>query len=238
LNRAGRALGLAWLAWTAPAAAHPASEGGERTLVLELDRDPIRLDYRISVAGAAAERVRSAADRDGDGWVDTAEANLALDAQAAELLAALRVCSGGSPDALRCEPPERRDVERVDSDGWSRAGPAHLHLGWTLRLRQTKTTIGALRVEDAHAFPGVAISSVRIEAPQGVALLAAGAGSEPRGVAREFNWIEANREAGPRMTTAVWERPRRPWLGVLAALAGGLLLALVYARRRVKDRSA
>jgi hypothetical protein len=98
-------------------------------------------------------------------------------------------------------------------------------------------------VEDDHAFSGVAISSVEIEPPRGFPLRAAGAGLEPHGVARHFNWIEANRPPGPRVTTAVWDRPRdlRFRFGALAALAGGLVLALIAvlrARRRVRGRSA
>jgi len=237
-----RAAWLAVLAWSTTAAAHEAAEGGERRIVLQLDRSPIRVSYRISVAGSAAARVRRAADRDGNGEVDTREANLALDAQADELLGALRICSGDAPDELRCERLERRDLERVDSDGWSRAEPAHLHFGWTLRLRAAPEAIGALRVEDDHALSGITISSVEIEPPRGLTLLAAGAGLEPRGVARHFNWIEENRETGPRLVTAVWKRPRaRLWIGALAALGAGLaigLFALVRARRRVRARSA
>jgi hypothetical protein len=242
LNRRIGAAALAVVAWTAPGAAHPAADGGERTLVLELDRAPIRVSYRIWVAGAAAERARSAADRDRDGQVDAREANQALDERADELLAALRICSGDAADELRCERLERRDVERVEADGWSKAGPAHLHFGWTLRLRAAPVAIGALRVEDDHVFPGVAVSNVQIEPPQAFPLLAAGAGPEPRGVARQFNWIEANRERGPRVTTALW-RPhgRRLWWGALLALAAGLsigLIAFLRARRGVSGRSA
>lgn len=231
------------LAWPATAPAHESTAGGERKLVLLLDRSPVRVVYGLSVAGAAAERARIAADRDANGEVDTFEANHALDARASALLEKLRICSGDSLDDVRCEKLERHDIERVDSSGWSRAEPAHLHFVWTLRLQVTTDQIGALRVEDDDASPEIAISSVEIEPPRGVRLLTAGSGSEPRGVASEFNWIEANRTPGPRLISATWNTPnkRRQLYAYGALVAGGLVTALFAAAKvwlRFRGRSA
>ncbi len=222
------AAGALLLAWPTLAAAHETpANGGERKLVLELDRAPVRVVYALCVAGAAAERARSAADRDANGEVSANEANQALDLRASELLDKLRICSGDALDGeLTCAKLERRDVERVDSDGWSRSGSLHVHLAWTLRLPVSADRVGALRIEDEFAFPDVAISTVEIEPPGAHTLIAAGAGPLPRGVARHFNWIETAREPGPRVLAVAWDAPRRSRLWILAV---ALVLALASA---------
>jgi len=225
------------LAWTALAAAHetPAS-GGERKLVLELDRSPVRMVYGLCVAGAAAERVRAAADRDANGEVSASEANLALDQRASELIERVRICSGDGLDGeLTCTKLQRRDVERVDSDGWSRAGSPHLHFAWTLRLPVSVDRVGALRIEDDFTFPDVGISTVEIEPPGAHALIAAGAGALPRSVARQFNWIETAREPGPRVIAAAWGAPQRSRSWILIVL---LVLLIAGAWLRFKGRFA
>jgi hypothetical protein len=193
---------------------------GERWIEVRLAEEPIRIAYRVGFGAELAARERKSADADGDGEVSAAEGNAALDARTDALLGALRVCTGRSADALDCRALVRRDVERVEAEGWIPGPTGHLHFSWTLALRDAKSDLGAIRIEDGWQVDGIEVTDVGFDGASD--LTAAGEGESPAGVAARFTWIESRRAPGPRTFSAAWPPPpERPWLVLLAA---GLLM--------------
>ncbi len=206
---------------------------GERIIELHLDRDPIRIDYRVGLGLDAAVRVRRAADRNGDFEISAAEGNAALDARTAALLADLTICTGRTLADVSCRHPARKDVERVEAQGWVPGPAGDIHFLWTLDVRASARSIGAIRLEDASSQPGVEITEVRITPPAGLPLLVAG-DKAAHGVVRRFTWIEKSRPPGPRVIVAAWPPPSRRalWLVTGLVLAAAALLAFGRVRRR------
>ncbi len=229
-------LAIAALLVGAPATAHlrfPKLKG-ERSIEIALNEDPIRIRYRIGLGASLADAERGHADRDDQFGVSAAEGNAALDEHTDALLGALTVCTGRTLDAVACRKLRRRDVERVEAQGWVPGPARHLHFAWTLRLRERAGDIGALRLEDDYQPPGLEITDVSIVPPRGVELTRAGDGAlGSTGVTAAFSWIEARRSPGPRVIVAAWPPPpadRRALL-LLALAAAGALLAIVLLRR-------
>ncbi len=233
------ALGLLWAAGAAAHLLFPSLKG-ERFIVVRLDEDPIRIEYRLGRGMDLARPIRRAADTDGDFEVSAAEGNAALDARSKVLLAHLKVCTGRTLADLRCGHLAVRDIERVEADGWTPGATGHLVFSWTLRLHQSAARIGALRLEDTYAAPGVQISQVTIHPPVGKRLLVAGDG-RAKGVTAQFGWTESNRPPGPRVVVAEWPPPPRS-TGSLVMLGLGALIALglwgVWRRRRPQRSAA
>lgn len=178
--------------------------------------------------------IRRAADTNGDFEVSAAEGNAALDARSKVLLAHLKICTGRTLADLHCGHLAVRDIERVEADGWTPGPTGHLVFYWTLRLHQSADQIGALRIEDTYAAPGIEISEATIDPPAGKRLLVAGDG-RTKGVTAQFGWTEANRPPGPRVVVAEWPPPpRRTGSLVMLGLAALIALGLwgVWSRRR------
>jgi hypothetical protein len=228
LRRAASAA-AAVLLFAAAASAHLEGQTAkaERTIELRLDESPIRVRYRIGLDPEAAAGERKRADRDGDGVVSSAEGNARLDARSAELLRALRVCTGRTFEDLACRELSSRQISLVEADGWSTGPTGHLHLAWTFTLGMAAAELGALRLEDAVHMPEIELTDVRIQPPRERTLLAAGEGRTPSGVTQRLTWIEARRGQGPRIVSAAWPPPERRWPAAVAvatlAAAGGLL---------------
>ena len=212
----------------------------ERWIELRLGEEPIRVGYRLGFGATLATELRKAADRDGDFQVSAAECNAALDARTAALLAALSVCTGRTLDDLRCRRLTTRDIERVESEGWAPGQSGHLHFIWTFRLAERANEIGAFRLEDAYDVPGIEISDVQIDRPLHTPLARAGDGALSAGVTERFNWIERQREPGPRVVVAAWAPPLRRFSSGLMAAAALVLAAaaawLLSRRSRPKMR--
>lgn len=205
---------------------------GERIVEVYLDRDPVLVDYRVSLGLDAAVPVRRAADTNGDFDISAAEGNAALDARTRALLAQLQFCTGRTLDDVTCRHPAPGDVERMGAQGWVPGPAGDIHFLWTFALHVSARSIGAIRIVDASREPGVEITEARITPPPGVKLLVAGDG-HASGVARRFTWIEAKRPPGPRVIEAAWPPPRRAhWLLLGAILVAGLLWALARRLRR------
>lgn len=232
------ALGVAVIVASGAASAHmrfPAVRA-ERWIDLRLDESPIRIGYRIGLGAELAKSERKAADRDGDGEVSAAEGNAALDRKTQELSSHVRICTGRAEADIACRQLERRDVEQVEVDGWVPDAAGHLHFSWTLRLSEDAGALGAIRLEDGWDVAGVEVTDVRIVAPRHAALVRAGEGQSPAGVASAFTWIEARRGGGPRVVAAAWPpkpRSRGVLIGLaLASLAIGVFV-WVRSRRRI-----
>lgn len=223
-----------------PASAHLVfpSLKGERWIIVRLDQDPIRIQYRIGRGMELARPVRRAADTNGDFEVSATEGNAALDARSKQLLARLEVCTGRTLQKVQCTHLASRDIERVEADGWTPGVTGHLVFTWTLRLHQRADQIGALRLEDSYPAEGVEITEVRIHAPRGKHLRVAGDG-RATGVRAQFGWTEQNRPPGPRVVVAEWPPPRRARGLFALGIAVGLVLVLwvVWSRLR-RPRSA
>lgn len=230
---------VAGLLVAAPALSHLVfpSLKGERWIILRLDEHPIRIEYRIGRGMDLARPIRRAADKNGDFDVSSAEGNAALDARSKVLLSRLRVCTGRTLKDLHCRHLARRDIERVEADGWTPGPTGHLVFTWILRLHQSAGSIGALRVEDSYSAPGVEISEVRIHPPPGKHLIRAGDG-RTAGVTTQFGWTESNRPPGPRVVVAEWPPPPRR-IAVWIALGIGALLIwalwTAWTRRRASS---
>jgi len=231
-------VGLLLASWAPSAPAHlrfPTVKA-ERFIELRLVERPIRIGYRVGFGASLASEQRRLADRDSDFSVSASEGNAALDARTEALLQKLRVCTGRSLEELRCRSLERRDIERVEAEGWTPEPPGHLHFAWTFRLAETAPEIGALRVEDAYEVDGVEITDVQIQPPGHTPLLRAGDALLPAGVAERFSWVEARREPGPRGIVATWAPP--PKTNVVPVIVLGILVILGLAGlswyRRVK----
>lgn len=208
---------------------------GERLIELRLAEDPIRLGYRVGFGDSLAAQIRSRADRDGDTQVSAAEGNAALDARSAEVLAALVICTGRTPDTTTCRHFSARDIERVEAEGWVPSQSGHLHFAWTLRLKERANEIGAIRLEDAYEVPGIELTDVEISAPPHTPLLRAGDGAVASGVAQRFTWIERVREPGPRIVVASYAPPkptRKRFLLAAGLLALAGAMAWVFLRQR------
>ena len=208
----------------------------ERSIELRLAEEPIRIGYRVGFGAELAKKARKAADSDGDGTVSVVEGNRALDERSAALLENLEICTGRSLPTLECRHLGRREIERVEAEGWVPGAQEHLHFAWTLRLHTDAGAIGAIRLKDGWKVEGVEITDVRIDAPSHAELTRAGAGESPEHVATEFTWIDS-RERDLRVVSATWPPPRsRSWIGVSVALAlgGAGAFALWVARRRAQ----
>lgn len=202
--------------------------------MLRLDEKPIRIEYRVGRGIELSTPIRRAADTNGDFDVSTAEGNAALDARSRVLLAHLRVCTGRTLKQLHCGHLGQQDIERVEADGWVPGATGHLVFSWVLKLHQSVDQIGAVRLEDSYAAPGIEITNVRIRPPPGKKLLRAGDG-RTTGVHTQFGWTASNRPSGPRIVVAEWPPPSRKaqrvvLLGLVALLAWGLWA--VWRRRR------
>ena len=182
-----------------------------------------------------ARPIRRAADTNGDFDVSAGEGNAALDARSTALIAHLRVCTGRTLKALSCSHLALRDIERVEADGWTPGATGHLVFSWTLKLDRSADQIGALRLEDSYAAPGVQNTEVQIHAPAGKRLQRAGDERTP-GVSTQFGWTEKSRPSGPRVVVAEWPPPRRTGglvpLGLVTALVLGLWVVWGRLRRR------
>ncbi len=128
--------------------------------MLRLDEKPIRIEYRVGRGIELSTPIRRAADTNGDFDVSTAEGNAALDARSRVLLAHLRVCTGRTLKQLHCGHLGQQDIERVEADGWVPGATGHLVFSWVLKLHQSVDQIGAVRLEDSYAAPGIEITDV------------------------------------------------------------------------------
>lgn len=226
------------LLWAAPSAAHLRFPGvaAERWIELRLAEEPVRIGYRIGFGAKLADEVRRAADKDGDFEVSAVEGNAALDARSLELISSLRVCTGGTLADVSCRQLERRDIERVEAEGWVPGPNGHLHFTWTLELRERARDIGAIRLEDGFEVAGVEITDVQIDAPAHSALSLAGEAGRPAGVVQRFSWIEGRRAPGPRAVVAAWTPPRPSALGriLIPLVLLGIVLAFWLGSRAVR----
>lgn len=196
----------------------------ERWIELRVSEDPIRIGYRVGFGATLAAEQRRAADRDGDFEVSAAEGNAALDARSSEVLSALSVCTGRTLNDVGCRKLERREIERVEAEGWVPGPSGHLHFTWTFRLRERAKDIGALRFEDAYEVPNVEITDVEILPPRHAALTLAGEEGRTTGVSSRFTWIEARRQPGPRVVIASWPPPARTTWGRVVFVAAAVLV--------------
>jgi hypothetical protein len=207
----------------------------ERTVEIRLDEEPIRIAYRISFGATLAAEERKAADRDADSAISASEGNSRLDQRTDELLAALEICTGTTLETLVCKKLGRREVERVEAEGWEPDASGHLHLSWTLALPQRAKEIGAIRVDDAWEVPGVEVSDVAILPPKHAVLELAGEAGRSSGVASHISWIEQRRQPGVRSVVAVWPAPRpssRRKIALIVAIAALLAAGGFWASRR------
>lgn len=198
----------------------------ERAVSLQLE-GPIRITYRVGFGPDRATDLRRRADTDRDGEVSSAEANLAFDARTSDLLKALQVCTGRDLASVSCESLPAEAVREVEATGWKPKPPGHLHFEWVLDLGVTTEEVGAVRIEDHYEVDGVGVTAVDVAAPEALGLLSAGADGRDE-LQREFVWLEAKRQPGPRVVHAVWPPPSRPrWVllllvGLLLGGAGGV----------------
>jgi hypothetical protein len=230
----GSAVALAVLLTCGIAAAHLRfpTVTAERWLELDLASEPMRLGYRLGFGAERAATERRHADTDGDAEVSAAEGNAALDAHTAALLERVRVCIGPSLSQVECKKLERRDVERVEAEGWAPGPDGHLHLIWRLSLGASARDVGAVRIEDDYQVAGVEMTDVQVQAPPHSALLRVGDGAQPEPASSQFTWLEARRPAGPRVVVATWKPPRQSLLGWLVLVAVVVAAALILLRRR------
>lgn len=239
---ARRCLGLTLLGFALPAAAHLRFPklAAEREIQVDLSGPSIQLHYRVGLGATLADQARASADRDGDRKVSALESNAAMDARTASLLRRVSVCAGPSLSDVRCRPLERRELARLESEGWVPDPTRHLHVTWVFDLRLDPHEYGAFRVEDDYQEPpGVEITDVKIKPPNFAALTEAGDAERPGGVTREFTWIERSRPPGPRRIVAAWPASRSAvasgWPVALAAL---LLSGLGYLALRRRAGAA
>jgi hypothetical protein len=231
MRRSGAIFAAAAILASSGVAAHlrfPKSKG-ERTVVLDLSGASAQLQYRIGFGTAMADAERKRADRDGDVVVGALESNAAMDEKTAALLRSVSICTGNQRDALTCRRLDKRDMMRMESEGWVPGPTRHLHITWTFDLRVAPTSIGAVIVEDDAQVPGLEITDVTIKAPIHAALTEAGDADKPGGITTQFTWIESARARGPRRIVAVWPvAPASSRVGLFVGIAAAAIAAALW----------
>lgn len=202
---------------------------GERRIVLDLSGPSAVLQYRTGFGTARADAERKRADRDGDIVVGALESNAAMDEKTAALLRSVSICSGSDRDTLSCKRLDKRDILRMESEGWVPGPTRHLHVTWTFDLRIAPASVGALVVEDDYQVAGLEITDVSIKAPGHAPLTEAGDADKPGGVTTEFTWIESARAKGPRRIVAVWPGPPASnRVGLFIGIAAAAVVAALW----------
>lgn len=244
-RRGGCALALALgLAAAAPASAHvePSVDRNNRYLKVSPMGDRVRLAYTVLFGEKPGAAMRRRLDRDRDGQVSAAEADVLGRELAASLAPTLTIAVDGAPvvwswarvDVGLGTPAVAAGSLSVDLIAWicTPAGGAH-----------------RLALRDDHVLPEAGDSELRIEEGPGITLGARTLGGEPLD-GLDASWtgtggpiatgFELAYTAGPAATrpkdgrcTLAPPRASRPWLLptlLLAALA--VLLFFVLLRRR------
>jgi hypothetical protein len=201
----------------------------ERYLKLDVAGNRARVVVSLTLGAEAGRRVLAAADADGDGEVDPAEA----DAYLAEW-------GRGLADEL----PVRVDAEPVrvawgegyfDPVGPVRAVPVTVEMIARLELDGEQTVTIEDRMVRREAYDR---TDVAFRARDGAELLASGADPSPSDVVEDLAYGASFRDGEPVTLTAVLRTPERPpavpWGGVLAGVA--LLAAGVAVFERLRRR--
>ncbi len=202
---------------------------GERRIELRLDESPMALVYRVGFGAEVASQIRRRADSNGDGAVSAAEGNAFLDGWTRALQTELELCAGVEPSDTACSRPAASAIASAVAEGWTPAGPGHLHFEWKVRWDATALEVGAVRVKEAWEPGGIQITDVSIAAPLHSALRSAGV-DDHAGVSTELTFIESRRAPGPRVLHAAWGPPASSWWQraalVLGIAGAGALIAL------------
>jgi hypothetical protein len=225
------AIAAVWLL-AAPAAAHIGHVilRAERYLKLDVAGNGARVVVSLTLGEQEGRRVLEAADADGDGEVDAAEADAYL-AQWAR--------------GLGAEVPIRVDGEPVDVDwgegyfdpvGAVRPVPVTVEMIARLELEGEQTVTIEDRMVRREVFDR---TDVAFRAREGAELLASGADDAPSEVIEDLAYGASFRDGEPVTLTAVVRTPERPlevpWVWVLLGGAGlviGLVVWVVARRRR------